>query len=237
MKEPLHSAENEVISQESTAYSELKNAIIQGVFPSGYQLVERTIAEQLHLSRTPIRSAIKRLEAEGYVNRGTNRRVYVSLLDNTSILQLLYVREALEGMVARQAAKNRTPEQADMLAREIANMQEHHQTEDGLAAYHAGTHIHSLWADCCGNKPLADLSNRIRVQTSRQNLQYLLLVGQYDNTLSEHVTITNHIIAQREDEAEQAARVHIRQIREKFESSASLDKPHGALSVPWHTDP
>lgn len=234
MKETLHSGESEVISQESTAYSELKNAIIRGVFPSGYQLVERTIAEQLNLSRTPIRAAIKRLEAEGYVNRGSNRRVYVSLLDNTSILQLLYVREALEGMVARQAAKNRTEPQARMLAEEIENMQRHHQKEDGLAAYYAGTHIHSLWADCCGNKPLADLSSRIRVQTSRQNLQYLLLLGQFDNTLSEHVLITNYIIAQQEEEAEQAARYHIRQIREKFESSAAQDQSHGALTVSWH---
>ena len=219
MKETSCSMENEVVSQESTAYSELKNAIIQGVFPSGYQLVERTLAEQLNLSRTPIRSAIKRLEAEGYVSRGSNRRVYVSLLDNESILQLLYVREALEGMVARQAAKNRTEEQAHMLRKEIAEMQ-----------------LHSLWADCCGNKPLADLSNRIRVQTSRQNFQYLLLLGQFDNTLSEHVSITNYIIAKDEDAAEQAARFHIRQIREKFENSASHEKAHSALSVPWRME-
>lgn len=236
MKETSCSMENEVVSQESTAYSELKNAIIQGVFPSGYQLVERTLAEQLNLSRTPIRSAIKRLEAEGYVSRGSNRRVYVSLLDNESILQLLYVREALEGMVARQAAKNRTEEQAHMLRKEIAEMQLHYQTEDGLAAYYSGSRIHSLWADCCGNKPLADLSNRIRVQTSRQNFQYLLLLGQFDNTLSEHVSITNYIIAKDEDAAEQAARFHIRQIREKFENSASHEKAHSALSVPWRME-
>ena len=101
--------------QETLAYNELKRAIMEGLYPAGYQVVERTLSELLDMSRTPVRSAIKRLEAEGFLERGTNRRIYVVLPDDRELLDTLYLRMALEGMASRLAARNGTQEDFDKL--------------------------------------------------------------------------------------------------------------------------
>jgi DNA-binding GntR family transcriptional regulator len=56
------------ISSEDAVYKKLKNAIRKRYIKQGSQLVEVALAQQLGVSRTPVRSAIKRLEAEGLVN-------------------------------------------------------------------------------------------------------------------------------------------------------------------------
>lgn len=58
-------------SYEAIAYRELRNAILTGIFPPGYQVVEEHISSQLNMSRSPVRSAIKRLETEGFLENGT----------------------------------------------------------------------------------------------------------------------------------------------------------------------
>ena len=97
-------------SYEAIAYRELRNAILTGIFPPGYQVVEEHISSQLNMSRSPVRSAIKRLETEGFLEKRDNKRIYVALPELDKVLDILYIREALDGMCSRLAAQNRTAE-------------------------------------------------------------------------------------------------------------------------------
>ena len=69
------------VSLENIAYEQLKNAIVVGIYPPGIQIVEEQIANQLNISRSPVRIAIKRLEAEGFLDRYSNKRIYVAFAD------------------------------------------------------------------------------------------------------------------------------------------------------------
>ena len=89
------------VSLENIAYEQLKNAIVVGIYPPGIQIVEEQIANQLNISRSPVRIAIKRLEAEGFLDRYSNKRIYVAFADAKRTIDALYIREALEGMAAR----------------------------------------------------------------------------------------------------------------------------------------
>ena len=89
---------------ESRAYEALKTAIITGVYPPGGQVVEELVAKQLEMSRSPVRIAIKRLQAEGFLERYPNKRIYVAMADAQKTVDALYIREALEGMASRLAA-------------------------------------------------------------------------------------------------------------------------------------
>ena len=95
---------------ERFAYEQIKTAIVKGIYPPGYQIVEELVADQLSMSRSPVRTAIKRLQTEGFLEKRTNRRVYVALGDHQRTVNTLYIRKALEGVAAYQAAMNRTEE-------------------------------------------------------------------------------------------------------------------------------
>ncbi|KIL45104.1 GntR family transcriptional regulator [Jeotgalibacillus soli] len=100
------------------AYEYIKDAIVQGKFEPDMRLGEESLAKQLNLSRTPIREAIKQLEAEGLVvplKRGVSVRAFTK----EDIRQIYDLRILLEGYAASQAAHFRT--EHDLKAMEKAN--------------------------------------------------------------------------------------------------------------------
>ncbi|RFU67012.1 GntR family transcriptional regulator [Peribacillus saganii] len=100
------------------AYEFIKDAIIQGKYEPGMRLAEESLAKELNLSRTPIREAIKQLEAEGLVVP-LKRGVSVRHFSKEDIRQIYDLRTLLEGYGASQAAIYRSDE--DMKRMENAN--------------------------------------------------------------------------------------------------------------------
>ena len=127
---------------ESRAYSELKSAIVTLVYPPGAQVVEDVVAKQLNMSRSPVRIAIKRLQAEGFLEQRSNKRIYVALINNKRTLDALYIREALEGMSARLAAKNATDEDKIHLKSMLSDMEELLQQNNIYELYRMGFDLH-----------------------------------------------------------------------------------------------
>lgn len=102
-------------NSEEAVYNKLKNAIKKRYIKQGSQLVEVTLAQQLGVSRTPVRSAIKRLEAEGLVNSVPNRGAFVITPTFKEIEETFEVRNELEQMVCRLAAARITPDEVTVL--------------------------------------------------------------------------------------------------------------------------
>lgn len=97
------------------AYRSLRTAIAAGELRPGQKVTERGLAEQLSVSPTPVREAIRRLEQDGLLERTGPRTVKVSVMGDAAIRDLAEVEVALRGMVARFAATHATPEQLDYL--------------------------------------------------------------------------------------------------------------------------
>ena len=90
-------------------YDRLENDIIQGVYPKGEILTELKLVEQLGVSRTPIREALRRLEQERLIeDMGKGSRVLGITEDD--LLDIMTIRERVEGVAAYYAALNMTPE-------------------------------------------------------------------------------------------------------------------------------
>lgn len=100
------------------AYNFIKDAIILGKYGPGVRLGEETLAKELNISRTPIREAIKQLEAEGLVVP-LKRGVGVRSFTKEDIKEIYDLRSLLESYAASQAAINRTEE--DLTELEMAN--------------------------------------------------------------------------------------------------------------------
>ncbi|WP_024758673.1 GntR family transcriptional regulator [Streptomyces exfoliatus] len=87
-------------------YEELRERIIEAEFPAGTRLVEREIAEELRVSRVPVREAMQRLETEGFLSVRPRRGSVVTEFGPEDAEHLFDVRENLEGLAARLAARH-----------------------------------------------------------------------------------------------------------------------------------
>lgn len=90
-------------------YEVLHEAIVSGILPPGQRLTEEQLARLFAVSRTPIREAILRLEAERLAERIPRRGLRVSHITPREIIDVYVVREALDGLAAYLAAERATP--------------------------------------------------------------------------------------------------------------------------------
>lgn len=96
---------------------EIKNAIVKGEYAQGAKLNEPLLARQYGTSRGPLREALRRLEGLGLVRHVPHAGARVVALSRDELLEIYFVREALEGMAARLAAEHMTSaEIADLYA-------------------------------------------------------------------------------------------------------------------------
>src|SRR3979490_569362 len=87
----------------------MRDLIVQGRLSPGERLNERLLCEQLGISRTPLREAIKLLAAEGLVDLLPNRGAGVSALEPARLADTLKVMGALEGLAGELACRHATP--------------------------------------------------------------------------------------------------------------------------------
>ncbi|WP_344772253.1 GntR family transcriptional regulator [Nocardioides panacisoli] len=97
-----------------SAYEAIRSAIVEGRYEPGARLVEQRIAEQFALSRTPVREALRTLEAEGLVLIEPNRGATVRSLGVEEVVDLYGLRARLEGYAAELAAERH--DDADLAA-------------------------------------------------------------------------------------------------------------------------
>src|SRR5665647_493900 len=81
-------------------YEELKLLIVKGKIKPGMRLMEEELAEDMGVSRTPIREAIRKLEKEGLITIEPRRGAYVSQLSRQDMVEILEVRQNVEGFAA-----------------------------------------------------------------------------------------------------------------------------------------
>jgi DNA-binding GntR family transcriptional regulator len=101
---------------EETTYTQIRRWIVEGRFRPGERLIEQRIAEELDLSRTPVREALRMLQSEGLVQFEANRGATVRSLTIADIADLYELRARLESMAAELSATRATPNQLEGLA-------------------------------------------------------------------------------------------------------------------------
>lgn len=92
------------------AYEQLKHAIISGDIPAGSRIVETAYADKLHISRTPLREALRRLERDGLVEYVLHRGVVVRAFTIHDIEEIFTIRNAMMMLILPSVVENVTPE-------------------------------------------------------------------------------------------------------------------------------
>ena len=217
------------INSEDAVYRKLKTAIRKKYIKQGSQLVEVALAQQLGVSRTPVRSAIKRLEAEGLVNSIPNRGAFVITPTQKEIEETFLVRAQLEIMATRLTCSRITPKQIDEL-RNLISLETKVFDESNLDEYYtANDNLHLKIAELSGNRVLysyiKEMLDRTRIFLILYDPFYKL---EYRPT-SEHEAIINALAAGDTERAANAVETHINSSINGLESAGQL--PDDYLSL------
>lgn len=137
----------------------IRDAIITGKFKAGEKIPENDLAEQLGVSRTPIREAIRVLEQQGLLEIRPQNGTYVASLNREEAIDGLYVRAALEELAVRQALERLTLAEWDDLCAEyqdlLAEGRRAVTQNDPVAGIDFDTKWHILLVDAARNKSLS----------------------------------------------------------------------------------
>lgn len=194
-------------SSASDAYDKLLAAIEEGSLPSGARLRESELADQLAISRTPVREALKRLELQGLVVHEPHHGAVVASLEYGQVTELYLLREVLEGTAARLAAQHATTVEIGVLERMVAADQALIDHPTLLAR--SNRQFHQQIRDSSRNRYLGNALENLRLSLALLAGTTLRAPGRADASVAEHAAIVACIAARDPGNAESAAREHI----------------------------
>lgn len=197
-------------SRADDAHARLKQAILQQHFRPGDRMREAELAAWLGVSRTPVREALGRLEAEGLLSV-TSRHpgLVVASLDQQQVSELYAVRELLEGFAARLAARHASDAEIATL-RDLLARQNKTPANDADRLAHINKSFHEAIYRAARNRYLSDMLRSIESALALLPATTYAHPGRPQSALTEHTAIVDAIADRDVDQAEDAARSHIR---------------------------
>ena len=177
------------------AYDELKRRILADDYPPGTLLAERRLAADLGMSKTPVKAAVERLEAEGFVAVSPQQGILVRELAVADIADQYEARAALETYVLRSVAGRLTPTQADRLHTNLGEQEEVRGTPDTARGMALDAEFHVLFAEFLGNREIVRMMGQLRERMQRVIAQvFRLHPARFDVSVDEHTAIARAVL-------------------------------------------
>jgi DNA-binding GntR family transcriptional regulator len=200
----------------------LREMVVSGALGAGDRINEAELAAQLGISRGPLREAIQRLGAEGFVDFRQNRGAFVRTISLSDVRHMYELREIIEVAAARFAAARATDDGIAQL-RDLLDAAGGALRTGTTGAYPAGFDFHELVLSLCGNPYLQhaglDLQNQVRLARIKSGSS----PERARQALAEHQLIMSAIADRDADRTAEAMAGHLRN---------SLSQLIGAQDVP-----
>ena len=187
----------------------LREAIIKGDLKPRERLMEIQLAEELGVSRTPVREALRKLELEGFIVMLPRKGAYVSDISLKDITEVFEIRAALEGLSAALAAERITDEEIEDMEKLLAEKNEAINKNDIKRLIEADTKFHDAIYNASRNEKLWGIINNLREQIQRYRAASLSYPGRMKQSLVEHRAIVEAIESRDINLSRRAAQEHI----------------------------
>lgn len=197
-------------------FESIREAIINGTLKQGERLMETQLAEELGVSRTPVREAIRKLELEGLVVMVPRKGAYVAGISARDAADILEIRAALEGLAAKLAAERITPDEIEELSNDIEGMGQAIDKGDLDTAIEYDTKFHTVLISASRNTRLVSMVSNLQEQVMR--FRVMLTITRQDlarDSLLEHRRIVDALSRKDRFLAQSLAKEHV----EKVETS------------------
>jgi len=197
-------------------FESLREAIINGTLKPGERLMELQLAEQMGVSRTPVREAIRKLELEGFVVMVPRKGAYVSGISVRDIVDIFEVRVALESLAAGLAAERITEEELDELERVLFQIAEASAGENIGIIAEKDANFHELLFRASRNQRLVNMITHLQEHIQRFRTTSLSVPGRTKHAIEEHKNIVDAIGERNVELAQALAREHVENAEQSF---------------------
>lgn len=207
------SATRERNSISEQAYQYLRSLILAQELGPGDIFTERRLAEQLNASRTPLRTAINRLEGEGLIERLANGSIVIRQVAVEELLEILLIRRLLEGEAAAQSAQRVRPDQIDdMMAQTRALLADPDVEFDPFWTYDDGFHL--FIAEGSGKPLLASMIQNLRNKARMCHM--VRMERNFEAQAREHIAVLEALEARDPERARAEMINHLDRVRERL---------------------
>ena len=199
----------------------LREQILDGTLGGGTRLVQAEIANQLRVSTTPVREALRDLATEGLIRLDAHRGATVVTLDLDDLREVYELRKTLEPLAMRWAAERITGEELDR----AADLQERMDVEREVGTWVAlnGT-FHALLSDAAGSPRLSNMLQRLREGSARYvGLSFARRQGQLEHGNADHHRLLDALRRRDGDAAAAVMVAHLESTLSAIESASEGD--------------
>ncbi len=219
-------------------YSRLRDLIVRGQLAPGSRIIETDVADRLGVSRTPVRSALQRLEQEGFIDSddrdGGRARPVVAPLTKEDARELMYLLGSLESLAARWTARLEDEERESVVEEMRAvndRMIEEAESEqpDRNRFFDMDARFHRAFVEPGAGSRLKKLNASYRPQTERY-VRFYVTTHQYslDRSLREHREIIEAIEVGDSERAEDAVEQNWRSAEERLQRDIEMAGERGS---------
>jgi len=192
----------------------LRSAILNGSLKPGERLMEISLAEQLGVSRTPVREAIRKLEKEKFVEMIPRKGAYVANLTTKDILEDLEIRILLEGFASSLAAERMSQNDIFELENILKEFNDALNELDRPRMINKDNEFHSRIYSSTNNNKLIEIEKDLHDQFQRFRLIFFNEFDDYNDLKVWHEKILNAIRDRDSVSAKNSAEIHVRSIRQ-----------------------
>jgi len=192
----------------------LRSAILNGDLKPKERLMEVQLAEQLGVSRTPIREAIRKLELEGLVVMIPRRGAYVGDISVKDILDVLEVREVLEGLAASLAAERMQKDELQSLRQVTEEFRKVFEEQNTQGMVEKDNEFHDKIFQATRNQKLLHIAHGLHEQVQRFRIMYFSEYNTSKTLAEEHQAILEAIEKRDRKKARELAQYHVQMLRD-----------------------
>lgn len=200
-------------SLRSKVFEKLQNAIIEGQLKDGENLTEVRLSNDLGVSRTPVREAIRQLELEGLVEYIPNKGAVVKGISEKDIGDIFEIRVLIEGLAARWAAAGISDEELNALERALELQEFFTGKNDVEQLMKIDTLFHDIIFSACGSRPLIHVLRMFHKYVQRARCQSLATPQRAEKVYEEHRAIYLALKEHKARRAEELMFIHVKNAR------------------------
>lgn len=199
----------EPVSLKDKAYNAIKSAILSLKLKPGDPLVESELAQQLGISKTPVRDALLELEREGFVTKVLFKGTYVTEITLEDVREVFQLRAVLEGLAARLAAPLFSTEELEEAEKILVAAETALAEGDIVLCSECGERFHRLIINKADNQRLQTIILNLDDHLQRFRLLSDQINGRLNKSLKEHGKVLEALWRKDPLAAEEAVRGHL----------------------------
>jgi DNA-binding GntR family transcriptional regulator len=195
-------------TMQEIVYDTIRESILSGKYPPKHHLIAEDLAQELGVSRMPVREALHRLEVAGLVTMLPHRGAVVCEFSEPEIIEVYHIRAVLDGLAARLATPNMSDADLAKMNSLVEEMQSSIKAEDTEGFLRANRDFHMLIWQAARAPRLQDLLENLYDSSQPFRNTSVQIPGRADQIIDEHRRIADALMKRDAVAAEKCANDH-----------------------------